>query len=394
MALQLTFYLYRNINSNDDTKVSFVTHYVSNNKMEPVLPPVSNYNWSNGKKVFKEWNTKSDGTGITYQVGDYLPYPGEYDENFGIYAIWESVVPYDKINWQTGDIITAEKLNHMESGIAAANEGEILHITATEDESYNVSFSIPAAGAWAAIQAGKIPVVEFVPYMGVAITLFGRTWMTDGVSPSIAFYNKNNINNYVMVLIVLHEDGWNFNRKYFPDLEWLTQFEYSPSYSVLGFNHTDQYPDWETVEYVVTIGTLVSPLILAACNAAASGKTTLAANFSGDMAHQLHSILDRIAGYVRHGRGAGFLYDLDTSTGQRFYARVDSVYSDEPEGKDIESASIKAKILPTATGYYEISSFAYAENDYSQSGDPGDGVYSGYYSVTAEKVEPTFVPMS
>jgi hypothetical protein len=35
---------------------------------------------------------------------------------------------YTPTTWQTGDTITAEKLNNMESGIAAANEGEILHI--------------------------------------------------------------------------------------------------------------------------------------------------------------------------------------------------------------------------------------------------------------------------
>lgn len=301
---------------------------------------------------------------------------------------------YIPTNWQTGDTITADKLNHMENGIEAANEGEILHITATEDESHIVSFSVPAEEVWTAIRAGKIPVVTFVPYDGIAITLFGRTVLFDGVEQSIAFYNKDSHSNSMAVLIVLGETHWGFERKYIPDLDWLSQFYSTQNYCVLGFNHTDQYPDWETVEYVATMGTLVSPLILAACNAAASGKTTLAANFSGDMAYQLHSILVLIAGYVRNGRGAGFLYDLDETTGQRFYARADSVYSDKPTGKDIESVSFKAKILPTANGYYEISCFAYAENDYSQSGDYSNGVYSGYFSVTAEKIEPTFVPMS
>lgn len=302
---------------------------------------------------------------------------------------------YTPTTWQTGDTITAEKLNNMESGIASANEGEILHITATLNAQGAASFSVPAAEAWAAIQAGKIPVVTFLPYNSDhAFTLFGRTMLSDGVNQSIAFYNKNNNSNSETVLITLNENSWDLSRTYVPDLEWLTQFDSSPNYYVLGFNHTDQYPGWETVEYVVPMGTLVSPLILAACNAAASGKTTLASNFSGDMAYQLHPKLVSIAGYVGNGRGAGFICDLDTSPGQHFYARADSVYSDEPTGKDIESVSFKAKILPTATGYYEISCFAYTENDYSQSGDYNDGVYSGYFSVTAEKIEPTFVPMS
>ena len=293
---------------------------------------------------------------------------------------------YTPTNWQTGDTITADRLNNMEGGIASANEGEILHITATEDASQNVSFSVPAAEAWDAVQAGKIPVVTFLPYGGGAFTLFGRTVLYNGINQSIVFYNKNNTWNSAEIQIVLNEGDWGVTRTCVPDLEWITQYNDAPNYRVLGLNHTDQLPSWETVEYPVLMGTLVSPLILAACNAAVSGKTTLAANFSGGEAYQLYYLLISVTGYVGNGRGAGLLLDLDTSTHQRVYARVDSIYGDEPDGKDIQSASFRAKILPTATGYYEISCFSYAEND--------EGVYSGYFSVTAEKIEPTFVPMS
>ena len=34
---------------------------------------------------------------------------------------------YEKTNWQTGDTVTAEKLNHVESGIAAA--GQVMVVT-------------------------------------------------------------------------------------------------------------------------------------------------------------------------------------------------------------------------------------------------------------------------
>lgn len=305
---------------------------------------------------------------------------------------------YTPTQWQTGDTITAEALNNMESGIAAANEGEILHITVTENGYLDFTFSVPASEAWEALHAGKIPMMEFHTQYGASILIqgFARAPRSDnGGYESYYFYNKMRSDAAERVLITLGRSDWLCVRDIcFMDIDWLTSFDTKPSYKVLGFNHTDTFPGWDTVEYDVPMGTLVSPLILAACNAAASGKTTVAANFSGDMAHQLHSMLVQIAGYVRNGRGAGFLHDLDESTGQRFYARADSVFSDEPNNKDVESASFKAKILPTATGYYEISCFAYAENDYSQSGVEHDGVYSGYFSVTAEKIEPTFVPMS
>lgn len=41
---------------------------------------------------------------------------------------------YDKQNWQTGDVITANKLNHIEDGIAGAGGGGVVvHITEEED---------------------------------------------------------------------------------------------------------------------------------------------------------------------------------------------------------------------------------------------------------------------
>lgn len=36
---------------------------------------------------------------------------------------------YEKYTWQTGEVITADKLNHMEDGIAAANAAPIKSIT-------------------------------------------------------------------------------------------------------------------------------------------------------------------------------------------------------------------------------------------------------------------------
>lgn len=41
---------------------------------------------------------------------------------------------YDKQNWQTGDVITANKLNHIEDGIAGAGGGGMLVISAVYDE--------------------------------------------------------------------------------------------------------------------------------------------------------------------------------------------------------------------------------------------------------------------
>lgn len=43
-------------------------------------------------------------------------------------------MPYDETNWQDGDVITAERLNKMETGIANATaeaESQTIHVVGT-----------------------------------------------------------------------------------------------------------------------------------------------------------------------------------------------------------------------------------------------------------------------
>ena len=42
---------------------------------------------------------------------------------------------YEKQTWQTGDVVTAEKLNHLEGGVAAAGSMLIVHETYDENTS-------------------------------------------------------------------------------------------------------------------------------------------------------------------------------------------------------------------------------------------------------------------
>lgn len=137
MALQINFTLFRNADQSDTTTTLFTTVY-DGSKMIPALPSVSAYSWSNGTKEFKEWNTQRDGTGTGFQAGDYLIYPSDiYDANYDIYAIWENPPSgYVKNNWQTGDTVTAEKLNHMEDGIA---DGQTLVVTVTAEGNRKVA---------------------------------------------------------------------------------------------------------------------------------------------------------------------------------------------------------------------------------------------------------------
>lgn len=58
---------------------------------------------------------------------------------------------YEKTNWQTGDTVTAEKLNHAEQGIAD-NSAEVYVGTIVDG---NTQFDLTYNQAKAALQAGK-----------------------------------------------------------------------------------------------------------------------------------------------------------------------------------------------------------------------------------------------
>lgn len=45
---------------------------------------------------------------------------------------------YTKQTWATGDVITAEKLNHREDGVAGAGGVLVVHINFTQDGNYTV----------------------------------------------------------------------------------------------------------------------------------------------------------------------------------------------------------------------------------------------------------------
>lgn len=64
---------------------------------------------------------------------------------------------YEKQNWKTGDVITQEKLNHMEDGIASAiaNAGAVLIVNANENGTLDKT--------WQEIHDAPLAVIKFIP---------------------------------------------------------------------------------------------------------------------------------------------------------------------------------------------------------------------------------------
>ena len=107
---------------------------------------------------------------------------------------------YEKQTWASGDVITAEKLNHMEDGIA---DKEVLKITFTGGEN-NTTADVTAAEAEAAWNAGKIIIGYWSNIGEVLMTkVDGPPYfmvMGTGISNFSKFNNAINITGITMSL--------------------------------------------------------------------------------------------------------------------------------------------------------------------------------------------------
>ena len=66
---------------------------------------------------------------------------------------------YTKNTWRTGDIVSSQKLNHMEDGIA--NAEQLFVITATLGEG-SITADKTATDVYDALNSGKVPVIKIV----------------------------------------------------------------------------------------------------------------------------------------------------------------------------------------------------------------------------------------
>lgn len=68
---------------------------------------------------------------------------------------------YVKTVWETGDVITAEKLNNAEGGIEAHDPIIIPGVYAAQEVGYTVEFTISGPEMWEAYSAGKRILLHF-----------------------------------------------------------------------------------------------------------------------------------------------------------------------------------------------------------------------------------------
>lgn len=101
---------------------------------------------------------------------------------------------YEPTNWQTGDIVTAEKLNNMESGISSAGNTLIIEPTITETEiQLNTSFN----NIYNTYMSGKNIITRYSSLSEITIFPFTIHQITINEDPA----------RYALVFSIMDEEG-------------------------------------------------------------------------------------------------------------------------------------------------------------------------------------------
>ena len=106
---------------------------------------------------------------------------------------------YTPNTWQTGDTVTAEKLNHMETGIGNAANPFVVMLTPTALD-YSGSMDRTVADIYAAYQAGKQIVFRIITgvstFIDVSINCVGVS--QDATYPLFQAYILNTYNSSII----------------------------------------------------------------------------------------------------------------------------------------------------------------------------------------------------
>ena len=125
---------------------------------------------------------------------------------------------YTPTNWQTGDTVTAEKLNNMESGIEAAKSSFIIQLTPTAQDFSGV-MDKTGDEIYAAYQAGRI-IEGHIGALGThfVFTAFSETndgQSVDGVYASAFVLYSEETDMLIQVITGARSDT-NYYTKIFP----------------------------------------------------------------------------------------------------------------------------------------------------------------------------------
>lgn len=305
---------------------------------------------------------------------------------------------YEPTNWQSGDTVTAEKLNHIEQGIVG---GGGVVVTA-EYRQGEITYDVTAEEAYEALKSGKRVVVKYatvnisdesLTVRSIATPVFftftpGANEVAYFVSPTIT--SDANISFYIYV----GSDGLSWGNtlsKFSPAMI----LNYSELYGgkVIMRDKNDNTFELRTINEVVPFGNLMEPLMQAAILGAENAKTSYSAVFSEDStADTLYGLLETTADWMNLGRNTTVSYELGDYYGMltctSMSANSNELYASFsgflPGGVDGSGSSISNIAL------YPVTVDLYAREYESN----GETVHTAEGTVCVEKITSTIVPMS
>lgn len=305
---------------------------------------------------------------------------------------------YEPTNWQSGDTVTAEKLNHIEQGIVGGG-GVVVTATYRNGET---TFDVTAEEAYEALKSGKRVVVK-----SVSVSAGGGNPRVDNIATP-AFFNAMYSANEVVCYFVSPTTGSPENSFYIyagsNELSWVDGHgDFSPamilnygdltSGSVIIRDKNNEAFELHTINEIVPFGTLMEPLMQAAILGAENARTAYSAVFSEDSnADTLYDFLDSVGEWAQRGRNTMVSYELGDYNGvltctsasggtNELYA---SFSGSLPGGVDGSGSSISnIALYPVTVDFYARE---YESN--------GETVHTAEGTVCVEKITSTIVPMS
>lgn len=328
---------------------------------------------------------------------------------------------YTPTTWNTGDVVTAQKLNNIEQGIKG---NETIFLDAVWAESISdgnlVNYNMSADDVIAAIEAGK-NVKARLGYSSGGDFIY--QWTAD-----LVYYRGFSANSYIVctfavphivgtaiapcAIHIVVDDGNNYQfesdfrftyENVSAGLKWDKTSSSMYEYKVPMF-YNDNFCGlaWDSVENIIDFGTTGEELIQAAVVGSETQKTTLSVVYDGvQEAEILHSVLTSAfsgACYIMDcGRGS-FLKLGFSSSSRELYLRCVSSCNNGP---DNDWATFEG-YFPTAiaavggtisgVSLYKITLDLYAER--TGDGDQTPYAYKAVATVSVEKIPSTIVPTS
>ena len=302
---------------------------------------------------------------------------------------------YTPTNWQTGDTVTAEKLNKMETGIANASiDGRLVTMEVNGDTIVDVDAT--ASEVRSEVLNGKNVIIKLVNYTNhttmaflYLYQIFNENYVYFRADATISFPKHYSVS--------IQYDSWVYmDSIMYPDansaMAITVGHESDYHNQALIFNAIDEYWYPSSIEHYYDFDDALVQLVNAAWQYAASQRTTLCAQFiDQDTAGAIYEIAEKTYDSMDDGRGTVCKYAVDYSGGT-LIARITSCNFSNPEtGVTVYQASSSGN-LPVNTTFtsgtlqgvtcFPFSMVFYAKKTEVEDADPE---YYALVTVTVDK---------